>query len=133
MAAATAPSSAIPIPGVGAAVDLALIVEEVVQYRKLFGLPGNDSEEFKKLDEALKGRLLRYSIKTAMKLAAEIASELALELGVEEVVKYIPIAGTILACAISATLTSRYLIRCINELEEVALLIMDTETARVYR
>lgn len=129
-ATVAAGTSLIPLPGIGAALDLAIIVEEVMLYIKLFGLPGNDSVEFKKLDEALQNRLFKYSIKTAMKLTAEIMSEFTLELGVEEVVKYIPIAGTILSCALSVTFTSRYLIRCIDELEKVALLIMEVEAAR---
>ena len=128
MAVITAPASAIPVPVLGAVIDLALIIKEVAEYRKQFGLPADDSEEFEKLDEEYKKRILRYSIKTAMQLALEIGSGIGLKLGAEEVVKYIPFAGTILATAISAGFMSHYLICCIDEMEEVALQIWDRKT-----
>lgn len=130
MALATAPASAIPVPLVGAAIDIGLILEETIQYREQFGLPAPDSIEFDKLDINYQERIKKYCFLSAAKIVTEIAGEGVAELGAGEVAKFIPIAGTIIACAISAGFTSHYLIRCINDLEEIALKIWDDGVKR---
>lgn len=126
----TAPTSAIPVPGVGAVLDLAVIFNETRDYREILGIPVNESDEFKKIRKDLQKRVLKYGCTSALKLAAEIAGEATLKLGAEEVAKYIPVAGSIIACAISAAFTGAYLNRAIDELEGVALEIWDAEFAR---
>ena len=126
MSFVTAPASAIPFPGVGALIDLGVIVTEIMEYRHKFGLPLTDSEDFNNLNEEMRKRLVRYGATTAAQVALIVGIEIGLELGAEEVVKYIPFAGTILASAISAGFMTKYLISCINDMEEIALHIWDS-------
>ena len=130
VATASASTSAIPVPGVGAIVDLAVIFSETRLYRKQFGIPADESKEFKNMNDVLRKKVLNFSCTTVAKMSSEIAADATLKLGAEEVTKYIPIAGTIIASTISFGFTSSYLVRCINALEDVALKIWDGEVAR---
>ncbi|XP_028404176.1 interferon-inducible GTPase 5-like [Dendronephthya gigantea] len=132
LATAVAPANAIPIPLLGASLNIALIVEETSQYRELFGIPPRNSATFNNLDEEFKTKVIKSCYSNAAQLVAAIASECGTELGAEEVAKLVPIAGVIMATAISAFFTSRYLFACINELEEIALQIWN-ETVRHHR
>ena len=125
LAAATAPASAIPFPGIGAVLDVSVIIVEIKNYRNYFGLPSEDSREFEILDKRFKENIIKVSVKSAVQLGIEIASTIAIEVGAGEVAKYIPVAGTIISSAISTAAMTKYLFGCIDEFLEAALQIWD--------
>ena len=118
MAAATGPASAIPLPGIGAVVDVGVIIHQIQQYPKYFGLPSEDSPEYEMLDIRFKQRMIKN-------ISIEIGSSIAVEAGAGEIAKYIPVAGTALAYAISTATMTKYLFGCIDEFLEAALQIWD--------
>ena len=134
VAALSAVTGTIPIPGVGGALDCALIGTTVAVYYKKFGLKNTTAEKIGLLDEKCKDIILRYQVKSAAKLASKIATQnLGFKFGIEEVFKFIPIMGMAIAGSISFAMTLCYLIKSINELEEAALVVWNNAEKSVHR
>ena len=135
MATISAGASAILIPGVGAAIDLALIKGTIMAYYRQMGLSNTTSEERALLETKYKEIIDRYqsaSLKRSIKefTSTVVTKALVVMIGVEEISKYIPIIGTVIASSVGFAVTLHYLIRCINELEEAAIAVWDNAAKR---
>ena len=93
---------------------------------KEFGLQNKTPEELALLEQKYIEIIMRYNLGTNAVLAANIVTKsLGAILPVEEVAKFIPIIGSIIAGSISFAFTLRFLLRSIGELEEAALAVWD--------
>ncbi len=134
MAAASAGTGAIPIPGVGGVIDLVLIGGTITVYYRQLGLNNTTPEELELLDKKYMEIIQRYQFRSAAEFASTFATKtFVLILGVEEVSAFIPIIGIVLAGSISFAFTLRYLFRSINELEEAATAVWDNAARRSIR
>ena len=122
VAAASAGVNAVPVPVVGSAFNLAVVFEEIHNYRRQFGLPDKGSKEFEALNKESSTVLFKYVF---VNESWTSIAEVALELGLEEITKFIPIAGPLLSSAMSFFMVYHFLHKCINNLEKVALDIWD--------
>ena len=131
MATVSAATGVIPIPGVGGAIDAVLIGGTITVYYRQFGLNNTTPEELEVLDKKIKEIIERYHIRSAAELASTVATKtFGIMLGVEEVSKFIPIIGMVIAGSISFAFTLRYLLRSIKELEEAAMAVWDNAAER---
>ena len=135
ISALSAMGRAVPIPGFSLAVDTALIMEEITEYRKQFGL---DSESLKKLngiqginEEEIKNKLSEKGIATEV-LFASVASYVIRILTMfagavlaEEALGLIPVVGWLTASAISYATTYKALEYALNAARDAALAILD--------
>ena len=131
MATISAGAGAIPIPGVGAVIDFALIRGTIMAYYIQLGLINTTSEERALLDKKYNDIIDRYKSSSVAKFGSTVVTKaLGLMVGVEEISKYIPIIGTVIASSVGFAVTLHYLIRCINELEEAAIAVWDNAAKR---
>ncbi len=131
MATISAGAGAIPIPGVGGAIDFALIRGTIMSYYIQLGLNDTTSEERALLDKKYNDIINRYKSGSVKEFASTIVTKaLGLMIGIEEISKYIPIIGVVIASSVGFAFTLRYLIRCINELEEAAIAVWDNAAKR---
>ena len=127
MATLSAAGGAIPIPGVGGVLDIVLIRCTVKAYCKQLGLNNSTTEEIALLDTKYKEIIQRYeSIISAKELASSVVTKASgIMIGVEEISKYIPIFGIVIASSAAFALTLRYLLSAVAELEEAAIAVWD--------
>ena len=126
MAALSAATGAIPIPGVGGVIDVILIRGTIMVYYRQFGLNNTTLEEDTLLEKKIRDIVERYSFRSVLDFAPAIATKtFGLMLGVEEVSTFIPIIGIVIAGSISFAFTLHYLLKAINELEEAAMAVWD--------
>ena len=126
MATVSAGTGAIPIPVIGGVIDTALIGGTIMSCYRKFGLHNTTPEALALLDQKYREIITRYHFRSAGELVFTAATKtVGLILGVEEVSKFIPIIGMVIASSISFAFTLRYLLRSINELEEAAIAVWD--------
>ena len=134
MAAISAATGAIPVPVVGGVIDVVLIGGTITVYYRQFGLNNTTSEELEVLDKKIKEIIERYHFSSGAEFAKIVATKtFGIILGVEEVSKFIPIIGMVIAGSISFAFTLRYLLRSIKELEEAAMAVWDNAAKRSVR
>jgi hypothetical protein len=124
VAVISAGNGAIPLPGKRAVLDAALIKDTIAEYYKQLGIADLTSDNFERFHE-FEDVLRRYNFRSNDEVISSLEFEAHGARKVQDVSKYIPILGTIVAGSISFPLTLRYLIRCVNELEELALAVWD--------
>ena len=128
MATISAGNGANPFSG-GAVFDAELIRDTVKDYHRqldLHDVTSDTFEQFNKYEKVLQ----RYKFQSDEELLLSLNSEAHGLRKVQEVSKYIPILGTAIAGSISFALMLRYLVRCVDELEEVAIVYMCGTTQR---
>lgn len=127
VAIASAATNMIPIPGVGAAVNISLIYGTIMHYYRTFGLNDVKSENLNILNKKLREIIRRYQFKSVSDLARVLATKkiMLLMSGVDQISKYIPAIGTVIAGSISFAMTLGYLTKCVNDLEKAALAVWD--------
>ena len=124
VAAISAATGAIPIPAVGATIDFALILGTVTGYFKQLGLSDKTSGQLEKYVHIY----TRYQFQSVGEWLLKLACEELGALAVGEATKYIPLIGIGIAGSISFGFTLLYLLRCVNDLERVALAVWDEAT-----
>ena len=131
MAAISAGTGAIPVPGLGCAIDTACIAVTLKIYQVEFGLGKATPEELGLLNKKCREVVKRYQVTSVVELLKSVVTKrIAVLLGVEEVSKFIPILGLVIAGSISFATTFYFLNRSINEMEEVALALWDNAARR---
>lgn len=127
MAGCSAATGAIPIPLAGVVLDGVLIGATIMIYHKEFGLQNKTPEELSLLGPKYIEIIMRHNKlgKHPELIASFVSRSLGAILPVEQVAKFIPIVGSIIAGSISFAFTLRFLLRCIGELEEAALAVWD--------
>ncbi|XP_060584624.1 T-cell-specific guanine nucleotide triphosphate-binding protein 2-like [Ruditapes philippinarum] len=126
----SAVAGAVPIPGVGTAVDLAIMLEEIMFYRDQFGLTDNaikrNAEMLGVREEELKKELnmKELLLDCTKKGLLALFNNIVISEAVEEVAKYvIPIIGSITAGIISYKSTNYWLKKILEGLYQDALKI----------
>ena len=98
-------------------------------YKSQFGLPEENSAEFKRMtresQEIMRKSCLSASIQILNRLAVNVASNTA-----EEFIRYIPVVGGVMAGGLSYATTSRFLHQYLEEMEGVALALLDEMNIR---
>ncbi len=133
VAALSAAAAAIPIPGVSISADVGLLVEEIIHYKKQLGLdPTSLSKLSRDLDlpissieEMLSQTLPTVALANVNKYVLEMLAKYAVGAATEEVARYIPIVGTLVASGISFETTRRTLNACLGDMKAAALMILD--------
>ena len=123
-AAISAVNGAIPLPEKRDARDAILVKDTVTDYYKQLGIPDLTPDNFERFHE-FEGILRRYNFQPNKQAILSLASQADRSRKVQDVCKYIPIVGTTIAGSISFALMLRYLVRCVNKLEELALAVWD--------
>ena len=125
-------ASGIPVPVLGSVVDFVLIRGTVTAYYVQLGLNNTTSEERDMLDKKYREIIDKYSPGTVKEFASNAVSKtMGVIFGVEEVSKYIPFIGVVIASSISFAFTLKYLISAVNELEETAIAVWDNAAKRL--
>ncbi|CAB4016205.1 interferon-inducible GTPase 5-like [Paramuricea clavata] len=131
VATISAGAGAIPIPCVGGVIGTILITGTMMVYYRQLGLNNTTAEERALLDEKYRGIIERYQSRSPNDVVSILSTKaLTVIVGVEEVSKYIPLIGLAIASSIGFALTLRYLLKCINELEEAAIAVWDNAAKR---
>ena len=123
VAVASGSAAAIPVPGLSFAVDAALIRRELFSYRSQLGLPEVGSVKFLKLHLITKETFLSNGRTTATQLRGVLAPY-ATEAAVEEVTRYIPVVGLVIASGMSFGATHYALSKLLTSVEEAAKLVL---------
>ena len=123
-AAISAVNGAIPLPDKRALLDAKLVKDAVTDYYKKLGISDLTSDNFERFHE-FEDILRRYNFQSNEQVILSLESEPDRSRKVQDVCKYIPIVGTTIAGSISFALTLPYLLRCVNELEKLALAVWD--------
>ena len=129
VASASFAAAIVPVPGLSIAVDLGLITAEITFYRSQLGLPEEGSERFENLDVQLQERVSKFCFTTAVQVGTLLAAFSA-ESVIEEVTRFIPFIGSVIAGSMSFCTTYYFLQRSLKELEETAMMVLDDIAAR---
>ena len=108
-------AAAIPIPGLSFTVDTGLVLKELIFYRARLGLSKTGSAEFAKLHFTTRGLLAPY--------AAEAA--------IEEVTRYVPVFGLVIASGMSFCATYFALSKLLTNVEEAAKQVLKEAAAKI--
>ena len=130
VAVASFAGALIPVPGVSIAADLILLKHEVDLYKSQLGLPEENSYKFRRMTPEVRKKLQKFCMTSAVQIGNLIAAYGASS-AVEEVARYIPFVGSVIAGSISFSSTYYFLKRCLSELESAALEFMDEINTRV--
>ena len=122
-AAASAAVALVPVPGLSVGVDIALLLHEVTFYRKQLGLPQIGSAQFIKLNFTTQEQVRRLFLTTTAQLVKYI-SMFAAGSAIEEVARFIPFVGSVIASGISFAATYLALKSYLKRLEETVLLTL---------
>jgi small GTP-binding protein len=115
-----------PIPGVGIAIDISILVELFLEIRKNYGLTDEkiNNPEYIKTLGPLVNKIMSYSTKEgAMQLLKKFASQET----IKEVSKYIPFVGQAIAASIGYGITLYAGNSFVDDCHELAKKILDQE------
>ena len=117
----------VPVPGLSFSIDTAIMFHEVREYTTQLGIPVEGSHIFKTVSFTTQKMILsthaRFS--SSGKVLAVFAKEASVGLAVEEASRFIPLVGSAIASSISFSCTIHFLRKCLNEIEEVALAVLE--------
>ena len=120
VAAVSAAAATVPIPALSVAVDIKLIIDEVSFYRSQLCLPPVESRRFLELNVYTQECIRGLCFQNASQVAAFLAPY-ATEAGVEEVIRFVPVIGQVLAGGLSFAATYGALKYCLHRVKGVAL------------
>ena len=124
-AASTAVATA-PIPGFSFAFDIALVLNEVKEYIVQLGIPKKGSGKFSVLSVATQGDVTRIYVNFAtISGIAKMFGQEATENVAEELARFIPIVGSVIAGGVSFAGTYFILRHSLKKIEEVALAVLE--------
>jgi uncharacterized protein (DUF697 family) len=134
-ARAAAALSAVPIPGVDIAGDIALLLEVIPAINRRFGL---DHAQIEKLDNTTKVVVYRLIRKVGTRfvgqtITAELIvgalSSISVQIAAESVLKFVPIAGTIASGLIAYQMFKRIAYAHIEDCVKVARSVFEEDRA----
>ena len=116
-----------PVPGLSIAVDALIMFNEVREYITQLGIPVQGSTIFNFLSSPTQRSVVATQVQfsSVPKILALLAKEAGAGLAVEEASRYIPFVGSAIAGALSFGCTIFFLRKCLNEIEEVALAVLE--------
>lgn len=116
----------IPVPGLSIAVDTPLMISEIRFYRSMLGIPEEGTAEFLVLKAPLQQCIRETCANvTSTKGVQALLSRFAAEHAVEEVSRWIPFVGTMLAGCMSFVCTYKCLDYCLSTMKETAFKVMN--------
>ena len=118
------------MPGLSVAFDAALLMKEINLYKSQLGIPGENSTEFQGMTSEMKAKILKYCVTSAVEIGRLLQPHIASSTA-EEFARYIPVVGSVIAGGISFGSTYWFLHKCLKELEETALNLLDETRGRV--
>ncbi|XP_029182159.2 interferon-inducible GTPase 5-like [Acropora millepora] len=121
---ASAAAAMVPVPGLSLAVDTELILKELSLYRSQLGLPEEGSAEFAKLHVTTKEKVLKVGLTTAAQLSEFLAPYAAEAAATEEVARYLPFIGLVIASNMSFGATYYALHKLLGAVEDAALSVL---------
>jgi hypothetical protein len=130
VATISAGTGVMPLPGVGGVVDSALLVGTIHIYFRQLGLKETPSINRSFLNEKYREIIDKYISSTMKDIVFNVAASLGTLTALEEICKYIPLIGLGIAMGVGFAKTLRYLIKTINELEEVAMAVWENAAKR---
>ena len=132
VAGASAAVAFVPIPGLSYGVDIALVTYEINQYLAQLGIPKEGSQIFEILGDATKKQVVSLYLNFAS--AAGIASFLgrgaSSVVAAEEVARFIPYIGSVIAGSLSFAGTFAVLRVALDRIEVVALAVLEDAAQR---
>ena len=123
-------AAAIPVPGLSFVVDTGLVLKELFFYRIQLGLPVPSSPEFANLHLTIKEEVLRNGRTIFAQLRSLLAPYVA-EAAVEEVTRYVPVVGLVIASGMSFGATYFALSKFLTNVEETAKLVLKEAAAKI--
>jgi len=116
-------AGAVPLPGLSVAVDMALIIHELKFYKSQLGIPKERSPKFSKLstDTQTKVKAIIFLLADATSVFVKFAAGEA----AEQAARVIPFVGWLAAGAISWVTTYTFLKKKLEEMEEIAFLVLE--------
>ena len=125
-------AAAILVPGLSFAVDTGLVLKELFFYSVQLGLPVTRSLEFAKLHLPSKKEVLRNGRTIAAQLRGLVAPYMYVaETALEEVIRYVPVVGLVIASGMSFGATYFVLSKFLTYFEETAKLVLKEAAAKV--
>ena len=131
VAGASGVGATVPLPGVSVALDFGLLTTERNFYKSQLGLPQEDSDEFRKLTPEIQEKVRKFHQTLAVNDIGQLFAGYTASAAVEEFTRYIPFVGSAIAGSISFSSTYYVLNRCLRDLEETALNLLDEINAKV--
>ena len=132
VAAASGGVAAIPVPGLSIAVDAALIFSEIREYIAQLGIPLEGSKIFEAVSfvtqKAIVDMHLTFSTKAG--ILSLFAREAATGVAAEEITRFIPVVGSVVASTLSFGCTILFLRSCLKKIEKVALVVLEEANQR---
>ena len=124
--------AAIPVPGLSFVVDQGIIIKAVIEYKKQLGLDDKSLERIAKLHgiplEELRGGIKTvfpvYFFNDIQKLVFMLLRGQMVAGSAEEVSRYIPIIGSLVAAGISFGMTMTMLRGILNDMKKAAILLI---------
>ena len=123
-------AAAIPVLGLSFAVDTGLVLKELIFYMTQLGLLETGSPEFAKLRLPAKEKVLSNGRRIAAQLRGVLAPYVA-EAAVEEVTRYVPVVGLVIASGMSFVATYFALSKFLRKVEGTAKLILKEAAAKI--
>ena len=132
VAAVSAGVAVIPIPGASYGVDIALVTYEINQFLAQLGIPKEGSQMFEILGDTTKKQVvsLYLNFASAAGIASFFAKEASTEVAAEEVARFIPYLGSVIAGTLSFASTLAVLRVALNRIEAVALAVLEDAAQR---
>ena len=126
VAALSSGVAAIPLPGLSIAFDIGLMINEISRYRSMLGIPEEGTTAFSMLKAPLQQCIRETCTNvTSTKGIQALLSGFAAEHAVEEVSRWIPFVGTMLAGCMSFVCTYKCLDYCLSTMKETAFKVMN--------
>ena len=130
IAALSLGGAVIPVPGLSIVADITFLTLEMKLYRSQLGLPEKNSPKFLRMTVENQAKVRKFCITTAAEFAKRLNSY-AKSSAVEEVARYIPIVGILMAGSISFYTTYYFLRDSLDELEKTAMDYLDEVNTKV--
>ena len=131
MAAVSGTCGLVPIPGLNAVVDIALILKTVNFYKTQLGLPEENSYEFNKLTKKTQEKVRKFCVTGAVQIGNVVRTYDAKSAIASQVINFIPLIGPVIAGSISFSSTYGFLKCCLNDMEEAAIEFLDILNEKV--
>ena len=132
VAGASAAVAFVPIPGLSYGVDIALVTYEINQYLAQLGIPKEGSQIFEILGDATKKQVvsLYLNFASAAGIASFVGRGASSVVAAEEVARFIPYIGSVIAGSLSFAGTFAVLRVALDRIEVVALAVLEDAAQR---
>ena len=133
VAAASAAVAAVPVPGLSIAVDIAILVGEITTYKRQLGLDEQTIRSLSRehciptdqLESLITVSMPSQILREIPAYVAKLLQTMVVGTAAEELSRFIPVVGAVVASGISFTTTVLVLKKALADLEEAAVRVLD--------